>query len=93
MGEQRGRAARRAIAVFAACILLVVMGMAVSRAVSGAVNGSGDDWRLVLVNEDNHVPFGWQVELTELSNGERIDSRVYPDLQEMFDAARAACIA
>ncbi len=28
-------------------------------------------------------------ELTELSNGEKIDIRIYPELQAMFDAARA----
>ena len=28
------------------------------------------------------------MELTELSNGQKVDSRIYPYLQEMFDAAR-----
>lgn len=30
----------------------------------------------------------YRVELTELSNGQKVDSRIYPYLQEMFDAAR-----
>lgn len=46
-------------------------------------------WNLILVNRDSHIPEDYQVELTELSNGEKVDSRIYPALQEMFDAARA----
>lgn len=46
-------------------------------------------WNLILVNRDNYIPDDYRVELTELSNGEKVDSRIYPDLQEMFDAARA----
>lgn len=62
------------------------------------VNGNGvihhvanDDygWNLMLVNHENYIPHNYQVELTELSNGEKIDSRIYPDLQNMFDDARA----
>ncbi len=34
------------------------------------------------------MPEDYEVELTELSNGQMVDSRVYPYLQEMFDAAR-----
>lgn len=45
-------------------------------------------WNLILVNEDCHIPNNYKVEFTELSNGEKIDSRIYPELQEMFDAAR-----
>lgn len=44
---------------------------------------------LTLVNDDNHVPDNWDVELTTLSNGERVASMIYPDLQEMFDDMRA----
>ena len=33
------------------------------------------------------------MELTELSNGEKVDSRIYPELQQMFDDARAAGLA
>lgn len=29
------------------------------------------------------------MDLTELSNGQKVDSRIYPSLQEMFDSARA----
>jgi D-alanyl-D-alanine carboxypeptidase len=47
------------------------------------------DWALVLVNRTHPVPSGYQVELLELDNGERVDARIYPALQAMFDAARA----
>ena len=34
------------------------------------------------------MPEDYSVTLTELSNGEKVDSRIYPYLQEMFDAMR-----
>ena len=46
-------------------------------------------WNLLLVNHENYIPHNYKVELTELSNGEKVDSRIYPDLQDMFDDARA----
>lgn len=47
-------------------------------------------WYLTLVNSTHPVPDGWNVELMELSNGRKIDVRIYEDLQAMFDACRAA---
>lgn len=46
-------------------------------------------WNLILVNRDNYIPDDYEIDLTELSNGEKVDSRIYPELQEMFNAARA----
>ena len=46
-------------------------------------------WNLILVNRDNYIPADYKVQLTELSNGKKVDSRIYPELQEMFDDARA----
>lgn len=46
-------------------------------------------WNLILVNHDNYIPADYKVQLTELSNGKKVDSRIYPELQEMFDDARA----
>ena len=46
-------------------------------------------WNLILVNRNHYIPEDYEVELTTLSNGERVDSRIYPDLQAMFDDARA----
>lgn len=47
------------------------------------------DWNLIVVNHWNEIPDNYSVTLTELSNGQKVDSRIYPDLQEMFDDARA----
>ncbi|HCT90091.1 MAG TPA: D-Ala-D-Ala carboxypeptidase VanY [Lachnospiraceae bacterium] len=35
------------------------------------------------------MPEDYEVELTQLANGHAVDSRIYPDLQQMFDDARA----
>ncbi len=47
------------------------------------------DWKLILVNSENALPKNYDIEFTLLSNGVSIDSRIYPDLQQMFDDARA----
>ncbi len=44
---------------------------------------------LILVNNEYHIPKGYDVKLMELSNGQKIDERIYPDLQQMFDDMRA----
>ena len=46
-------------------------------------------WNLVLVNSTHPVPDSWNPELMELSNGRKIDVRIYEDLQAMFDDCRA----
>lgn len=56
---------------------------------SGKYSNSSDSWELVLVNSENPVPKEWKTELTTLSNGEKVDSRIYPYLQKMFDDMRA----
>ena len=50
------------------------------------------DWRLLLVNKWTPIPDGYPLVpegTTTLSNGEQVDSRIYPDLQTMFDDMRA----
>lgn len=47
------------------------------------------DWKLILVNRWHEIPKGYQPELTQLQDGHAVDSRIYPELQEMFDDARA----
>lgn len=47
-----------------------------------------EKWNLIVVNRWNEIPEDYRAELTELSNGLKVDSRIYPYLQEMFDAAR-----
>ena len=54
-------------------------------------SADGTAWNLRLVNGDHLLPEDFSPpELTQLANGHRIDSRVYPELQAMMDAARAA---
>ena len=38
-------------------------------------------WNLILVNKWNPLPDDFDIEFTLLSNGQRVDSRIYPDLQ------------
>lgn len=42
----------------------------------------------VVVNRWNKIPEDFSISLTELSDGQRVDSRIYPYLQEMFDEMR-----
>lgn len=51
--------------------------------------GDEQEWSLILVNRQNPIPAQYDVELEQLSNGERIDIRISPYLQDLFDAARA----
>lgn len=48
-----------------------------------------EKWMLILVNKDNPIPADYVIpEFTELRNDNRVDSRIYPSLQKMFDDAR-----
>lgn len=51
-----------------------------------------EEWYLVLVNYENPIPENYDPELTVLDNGRSVDSRIYPDLQKMFDDMRAVGI-
>lgn len=46
-------------------------------------------WELILVNDDYFIPKEYEADLLTLSNGEQVDKRIYPDLQQMFDDMRA----
>ncbi|WP_298021520.1 D-alanyl-D-alanine carboxypeptidase family protein [uncultured Dysosmobacter sp.] len=55
-----------------------------------ASTASSTDWALLLVNGEHPLPEDFTIpELTQLKNGHAIDSRAYPSLQAMMDAARA----
>lgn len=47
------------------------------------------DWRLILVNPWHPMPTSYLVTLKQLKNGQAIDERCYPDLQQMMDDCRA----
>lgn len=49
---------------------------------------ASEEWNLIVVNRWNKMPEDYSVTLTEFPNGEKVDSRIYPYLQEMFDAMR-----
>lgn len=44
---------------------------------------------LTLVNQEHHLPAGWNVDLVYLINEQSIDRRAYEDLQNMMDDCRA----
>ena len=48
------------------------------------------DWKLILVNREYSIPKDYPIELKQLSNGTKVDKRIYPELQKMFDDARAS---
>lgn len=52
------------------------------------INNEEIEWNLILVNKYNYIPEDYEVELTELANGQCVDERIYPALQSMFDEAR-----
>ncbi len=45
-------------------------------------------WELIMVNSEYTIPETYEPKLLTLSNGERVDERIYPDLQKMFDDMR-----
>ena len=51
--------------------------------------GNTSAWYLILVNKNNPVPSDYFAELKTLANGKKVDVRIYPELQEMFNAARS----
>ena len=55
----------------------------------GKQENFSSEWYLTLVNKWNPMPENINIEIVELSNGECVDKRIYPYLQEMFDDARA----
>jgi len=76
------------VAIYLLLVLCQLIGDAYSRlSVTHKITVS-EEWNLIVVNARNELPEDYSVELTELSNGQKVDSRIYPYLQEMFDAAR-----
>lgn len=54
------------------------------------INNSELLWNLVLINSQNRLPENFNVVLKETSNGEKIDERIYPFLEEMLLDAKKA---
>lgn len=53
-------------------------------------NAQEQERNLLLVNPWNPIPENYEPELTYLRNGQAVDSRCYPELQQMMDDCRAA---
>lgn len=49
----------------------------------------GLPWNLTLVNGEYALPENRSIEVTRLRDDQQVDSRIYPELQNMFDACRA----
>ena len=71
------------------CLLVILCQVFLTNDLFSREDPAQEDWNLLVVNQWNELPGNYDLELTELSNGERVDSRIYPTLQEMFDDARA----
>ena len=46
------------------------------------------DWNLILVNKWNKIPENYNVDLIELSGGEKVDKRIYEPLMKMLEDAK-----
>ena len=79
---------KAAVTAYLLLILCQMIGNAYSRLSITHKIPVSEEWNLIVVNRWNELPEDYSVELTELSNGQKVDSRIYPYLQEMFDAAR-----
>lgn len=78
-------------AIWGWCLFLVVAALTVYYMQIGSAGTAktAAPGSLILVNRSNPIPAGYEVELTQLTNGEKVGSQIYPALQEMFDSARA----
>lgn len=52
-------------------------------------SSDSEKWNLILVNPWNPVPENYKVNLIRLKNGQAVDSRCYPQLQQMMNDCRA----
>lgn len=91
IGEITGQAAESQ-AVGAAAAVDAAPGQKDNRAEQAhqVKNAQEQEWNLLLVNPWNPIPENYEPELTYLKNGQAVDSRCYPELQQMMDDCRAA---
>ena len=66
------------VAIYLLLVLCQLIGDAYSRlSVTHKITVS-EEWNLIVVNRWNEIPEDYSVELTKLSNGQKIDKRIYP---------------
>ncbi len=72
-------------------IVVIAVGIFIKENNFGRVQEASLDlgWELILVNSDMRIPDGYVPDLLTLSNGQQVDKRIYPHLQQMFDDMRA----
>lgn len=81
------------ITVIVITLLLVASSLGLhspERPASSNVATTENGWNLILINRDNCIPEDYEVKLTKLANGKKVDERIYPELQKMFNDARAS---
>lgn len=93
MKKNKIKKAALILSILAGVILVIyVVSSIVFDNIIGQPSGRQTDiskWNLVLVNNDFCIPDSYDIELLELSNGEKIDRRIYPELREMLDDMRS----
>lgn len=92
--------ALRRLLALVICIALFFAGRLSARILTAAVatnemddysiesEGQIQEWNLVLVNKTNPLQERTEPVLTQLRNGQAVDSRIYPELQRMMDDAQ-----
>lgn len=98
--RRKSRYIRKTIRRIVLIVLVVILGSVILQTGGNFFKSGGNfltgrsradtslGWNLILVNRDYAIPDDYELELTELSNGKKVDSRIYPELQKMFDDAR-----
>jgi len=56
---------------------------------NNTIPSSNNDWKLVIVNKNNPIPINYEVDLITIERGYLIDERIYHDLRNMLEDARA----
>ena len=91
--KKNNRAVIAVVVLLALVVLAAVLTVILdNRAQTPAAPQTADTsrgWKLILVNRNYAIPEDYEVTLLRLSNGEEVDERIYPELQAMFDEARA----
>lgn len=88
--KRKRKGKKLVLCLFSIVLLLIVVKIFIGNSeIWGQSASMEHGWNLILVNQDYRVPRNYKVELTELSNGQSVDSRIYPSLQQMFDDMQA----
>lgn len=70
-------------------LLLILSGYIIFRSDTFIEDASTNHgWNLMLVNHTSKIPDNYKVILTKLNNGKEVDSRIVPELSQMFRDAR-----